>query len=486
MKIIFPYDGHEHLGIGYLAAVARKAGREARLVPLSVGDYISGYRDLKDSEVLAARDALLAERPDVVAFSLSSPGAGSMIEVARAVHRKGVQTIAGGPHASAEPEILLETGAFDALVRREAEEVFDSALDATLGCAPSVPAWLDTPGRKATEPPPAPDIESLPWPAKDLFYSHNPYQARDYMIMASRGCPFRCVFCAGAHRPGGPRYRQRSADSLVAELTWAKRNFPIESVYFLDDVFTFDRVWLADFLSRYRKEVGLPFHAISHPLHLDVERARLLREAGCFALRVGVQTLTPHVRKRLRRPETSESVALAVTATRKAGIRVEVDHMVNLPGETLEDVRKAAAFYNDHRPDAIKVYWLTPLPGSAWFKQAQDEGLLSPELAKLMRQGRGYDLHSYLFKRGGQADSQWIGIHVLLSFLPLLPKPFVHFLIRIKADRFLRFSSFAFAVGVPRILHVLRGWDRVGEGHLRKLLMRLLPGKRKKGRRPIA
>jgi radical SAM superfamily enzyme YgiQ (UPF0313 family) len=205
-------------------------------------------------------------------------------------------------------------------------------------------------------------------------------------------------------------------------------------------------------------------------MQFDDEKAYLLRQAGCYAMRIGVQTLTERIRKKMGRPENSDIVSQAISAAKKANLRVEIDHMVNIPGETLEEARRAVNFYNQNRPDAIKVYWLTPLPGSLWFEKAKCEGLLSPEEENLMRQGRGYGEHSYLFMKKGRADSCWIGIHLLLAYLPILPFFLMRILVRIRADRFLRIPSFLVAVGIPRAFQIIKGWDRVGEGHLKKKL----------------
>lgn len=474
MRIIFPYDGYEHLGIGYLASILREAGHQVILMPLQFGDYISGYKTLKLKQILHMRNLLLARKPDVVAFSLTSPLAGSMIEVAREVREFGIKTIAGGPHASAEPEITVKSGAFDALIVGEAEEILGCMIKAMFQDSHVSLPWMYTPYQKATQFPPFPDINKLPFPAKDLFYKNHPYLAKDYQVIGSRGCPYNCVFCSDAHRKGGPSYRKRNQELLISELIWAKQNFSPQSVYFLDDIFTLDKKWLVEFLKIYKKEVQLPFHAISHPQHFDEHIAHLMHEAGCFALRIGVQTLTPHVRKSLDRNEKTDDVIRAIKAAKQARIRVEIDHMIDLPNETLEEARHAVAFYNNYRPDSVKVYWLMPLPGSRWFDMAQGRGRLSEEKANKMKQGKGYGIHSYLFAQNGYSDPRWLGIHTLLVYLTNTPKFLIRLLLRLKADRYLRpLSLFVLTVGMSRLLHVFRGWDKVGESHLKRLWNRL-------------
>jgi radical SAM superfamily enzyme YgiQ (UPF0313 family) len=467
MRITFAIDEHEHLGVGYLASVARKAGHEVALVSIGIGDYLTGYRSSARHVERSAR-SILRSRPDIAAFSLTSPTAGVTSDIARLVGASGVPTIAGGPHASAEPRRSSEEGNFSALIRGEAEAALLPALEWLREGGP-VPPWidtLDTPARESVRPP---ELDELPHPAKDLFYAHLPHASRDYTIITSRGCPYRCTFCAGAHRAGKPGYRRRAPEAVIDELIWAKRRFSPRSVYILDDVFTLQNAWLERFLTLYTREVRLPFHALTHPKHVDPTTVRTLRRAGCYAMRMGVQTLTPRVRKRLQRPETNADVANAIEVLHASGIRIEVDHMLDLPEETEGDLRAALEFYERHRPDAIRVYWLTPLPGSSWFEEVAERGLVAPEPLEALRRGRGYGAHSYLFPTRSVSHGRWLGMHLMLAVLPLLPRRMAGLLRALRAHRWIVPPPFTLVVALSRLPLLLRRKDEVGAAHARRL-----------------
>ena len=72
------------------------------------------------------------------------------------------------------------------------------------------------------------------------------YKTR-YPIMTSRGCPFNCTYCCNNALRGiyrGKYLRRRSVDNVIGELVKAKKDFPnLMSISFLDDVFTFDKIW---------------------------------------------------------------------------------------------------------------------------------------------------------------------------------------------------------------------------------------------------
>ena len=73
------------------------------------------------------------------------------------------------------------------------------------------------------------------------------------------------------------------------------------------------------------------------------------------------------------------------------------------------------------------------------------------------------------FVKKSTDSSKWLGIHVLLVYLPYLPKSLISFLVLIKADYFLRIPSFFFIVGISRLLNILFKRDNVGKTHLRRL-----------------
>ena len=473
MHIAFAYDGYEHLGLGYLASVAMARGHSVTLVPVDFGDYIRGHIMAGTKSIEKAVAQVMRIQPDVAAFSLNSFTAFDYCRVASELRKKGIKTLAGGPHATAEPVLSIQTNAFDGLIRNEAEEVFVEAVEFIANGSGSTPEWLYTEDHLNGGLSRFSEIDRLPFPAKPLFYEKAPFEAKDYKIITSRGCPFHCSFCAHVPIPGKPAIRRRSIENVIKELLWAKKQYQPSTIYFLDDIFTLDPEWLRTFLGEYKEKITIPFHAISHPQFLNDEIAVMLRAAHCFKIRLGVQSLTPQLKTLLGRHEENSQAAHAIAAARRCEIDVEVDHMVNVPEETTEDARKGILFYNQNRPDAIKVYWLTPLPGTPWFERAKKNGYLSEKTAADIRQGKGFGKHSYLFY-GEQEyyERRWLGIHFMLAFLPFLPSFLVTFLVFIQADRFLRIPSFLLLVGLPRFLLAMKKGDRVGRGHLERLWYR--------------
>jgi len=115
-----------------------------------------------------------------------------------------------------------------------------------------------------------------------------------YETMTTRGCPFSCAYCCNDQLRSiyrGQRFvRRRTPGNVIEELVSARRKVPVKFVNFQDDVFTFDRDWVAEFAKSYKKHVGLPFWCYSHPLHTDFQTLELLREAGLRRVTMGIQS----------------------------------------------------------------------------------------------------------------------------------------------------------------------------------------------------
>lgn len=469
MKIVFPYDGYESLGIGYLASIALQHGYEVDLHHLKFGDYIRGYSLQTNKSIENEKNAILKLRPDIVAFSLNSFMAYSLIELARSIKDNGIKTIAGGPHCTAEPVLTASTNAFHGVISGEADNVFIESIEGLTQSNYNLP-WIFTPEKTRGDYVSVNDLDRLPFPAKKLFYRINSFEAHDYKIISSRGCPYNCIFCSHSNPATKSACRRRSIDNIIEELVRAKKEFNIRSVYFLDDVFTINEEWIKNFIKDYRQKINLPFHAISHPNNINKEIINSLKEGGCTAIRLGVQTTTESIKRSLGRTEDNQKVSDAINHLKKKGIKVEIDHIVNLPGESLVDARESIKFYNNHRPSSIKIYWLIPLPGTLWFNKSVEQNLVSREQAVNIRSGMAFGNHSYLFYNKSLHSREWLGIHFLLSWLPVLPKKLVSLLVKIKADKLLRIPSFMLIVGIPRFLNMSGNWDLVGKEHIKRLI----------------
>src|SRR5207237_10570849 len=107
------------------------------------------------------------------------------------------------------------------------------------------------------------DLDTLPFPDKDLYYEIMPYLNHGYTTMSGRGCPYRCTFCDNNtsmkfYKDEVPKTqkwtRRHSPRYVIDEMLWATERYGIKHVRFNDEDFSYDQRWIRDVCALYLKE----------------------------------------------------------------------------------------------------------------------------------------------------------------------------------------------------------------------------------------
>jgi radical SAM superfamily enzyme YgiQ (UPF0313 family) len=234
----------------------------------------------------------------------------------------------------------------------------------------------------------ADDPDRLPTPPYDLVdfdeFARRPRFARTgagrYMtVMSSRGCPFGCLYC---HNIFGRRYRARSAGSFVAELELLRRRWDVREFEVVDDAFNLRRERVIE-ICRGIVDAGLDAR-LSFPNGmrgdlLDEEQLEWLRRAGTNYLAIAVETATPRMQALIDKRMDLEHVRRVVRAGRRLGIHMHGLFMLNLPGETLDEMRQTADFIVDTPFLSFNLGVATPFPGTRLAERARERGVEVPE-----------------------------------------------------------------------------------------------------------
>ncbi len=468
--ITFVYPDFESLGVEYLMAACLKDAHEVNFVFYQAEDVFVGVkkRNVAFSDI-AKRVA--DTNPHIAAFSCLTDNYQTQLNCAKAVKdiAPRIVTVFGGVHPTAVPEIVLKEKAVDCVAIGEAEESFPEFLKS---CSFRESCIL--PGRpvkgivfkqkeefigdfKEGE---LPDLDTLPFPHKKPFYPHLYSRIRsfapDYTVMTSRGCPYHCSYCHNSYlraMRGAPVVRQRKIENVIAEILQARRDYSPGYITFVDDCFTADSAWLTEFCARYKKEIGLPFACLTIPQYLNPEKVKALAAAGCYHAQIGVQSTSAELCDGvLRRTHDNARTAEAIKMLRGAGIVVQADHMLGIPGDTLEIEEESALFYNRSRPHVISVFWLTYYPKTAIVDIARERGALSASDIENINNGRALTDRSF-HTGGSMTDPRpYFGIRFLLHYIPLLPGWLVRFLIRRKLYRHFAIENYFFSTALPRFL----------------------------------
>jgi anaerobic magnesium-protoporphyrin IX monomethyl ester cyclase len=340
-----------------------------------------------DTQLEAVRPELVLLYEDTFNFlskmclSKMRHAACAMIASAR---RAGARVIAAGPDASDAPEVYLAAGAelvligeglaaLKVLIDRLSIDPRASidALAAGLAGVVSRASPKAPDGRVA---PPRPLADAPAFPAWDLIdlerYRAVWQRAHGYFSLnmaASRGCSFRCNWCA---KPTwGNHYLQRDAGEVAREMAYLRRMFNVDHIWFTDDIFGFRVDWVSRFAADLQREGGsVPFTIQSRADLISRPMARALRSANCQEIWIGAESGSQRILDAMNKGTTVEEIATARARLRDEGIRVGFFIQLGYLDEQLEDILATRDLISETRPDDIGVSVSYPLPGTKFYE----------------------------------------------------------------------------------------------------------------------
>lgn len=414
MRITFYDAGYGMLGVQYNMACLAMAGHEVDLFfdnsmsqdHLAQDFTVTGPFSLLPQHVC---DGILQHDPEMVCFSIPTYNYRFSVGIIRLLKQRcpGLLIATGGVHPTLLPRVMLRHPEIDFAVVGEGEQAFPRLVDdidrygvdevkampreAHPGCWNVHEGVVVDRGMAPT----VKNLDELPYPEKRLHYRANPALRPIYSMLASRGCVFTCTFCNSAslnekyRKEGNSKfYRMRSVDNVIEELRWAKQQYQPRYVQFLDDIFGVKRSWLIEFSEKYKREIGLPFEIQTNPKIHNDESMKLLADCGCVHLEFGFQSANAEIRSEmLSRKESNEQVQNLIRTARGRGMLMELDLIMNLPGETETEIQEAIRFVEDVSPEIVNVSFLQYFPKTKIINTALQKGILQKEDLKRIEEG---------------------------------------------------------------------------------------------------
>ena len=366
-----------------VAAILRQAGHEVSLFDAMLADGIDEY----DRKLRALKPQLVLLYEDNFNF-LSKMCLARMrraaCEMIAAARRAGARVIAAGADVSDAPEPYLLAGADVALLGEGLASLLallprlDARPDAHAGeLLEGLSGVASLAGGKVTAVNgarilPTPDQAELPaWDLVDIErYRSTWLKAHGYFSLnmaASRGCSFRCAWCA---KPiWGNQYLQRTPASVAAEMTHLKRAFSPDHVWFADDIFGFRVDWVTEFATAVSADGGsIPFTIQTRADLVRERMARALRDAGCKEAWIGAESGSQRVLDAMNKGTKVAEIVRARARLKSAGIRVGFFIQLGYLGEQLADILATRELLDSTMPDDVGVSVSYPLPGTKFYE----------------------------------------------------------------------------------------------------------------------
>jgi radical SAM superfamily enzyme YgiQ (UPF0313 family) len=221
------------------------------------------------------------------------------------------------------------------------------------------------------------DLDQLAFPSRDLVdtsqYRSAWKSAHGYFslnIVASRGCPYRCNWCA---KPiYGDSFSVRSPETVAQEMRQLKYEFGAEHLWFADDIFGLRPKWVRELaVAVERLDAAVPFKMQSRVDLMTADYVSSLRRAGCAEVWMGVESGSQKILDAMDKGTRVDQVAKARENLRHEGIRACYFLQFGYPGETWQDIQNTIKLVRDTRPDDIGVSVSYPLPGTKFFDRVQ-------------------------------------------------------------------------------------------------------------------
>lgn len=331
--------------------------------------------------------ALAQHDPWLVGFTCYVWNIERTLWVARALKqlRPDVRVVLGGPEITPDNDWVLATPDYDFAVIGEGEQTFAKLLQGLLDgeAAPPMPlpglyvppatAPRYEPARQPAFRRPLPDLNALGSP-----YRAGILDAADeemLLLETTRGCVFRCKFCYYPKAYDQQYYL--APEAVLADLRHANERGARE-VVLLDPTLN-QRKDFADFLRLLvRGNPGQRFRYFGELRGEGVteETAGLLRQANFTEVEVGLQSIDPDAMRQMDRKNNLRAFERGVRAMLQEGIRVKIDLIVGLPGDTVASVRRGLHYLRDGGLfSEVQVFNLAILPGTAFRQEAVPLGL---------------------------------------------------------------------------------------------------------------
>ncbi len=297
----------------------------------------------------------------------------AMCRVARS---RGVTALVASADATDNPGKYLDSGASYALHGEADQTVLELCQALCRGIDPLEKPVAGITGRqlegdrRTPTRPLISDLASLPLPAWDLL-DIEPYRKAwlehhgrfSLNMVASRGCPFSCNWCA---KPiWGRHYALRPASQVAREMALLIDRFKPDNIWFMDDIFGYGDNWV-EALSSALTRIGVK-SSYTIQTRVDLLTPTVIEElssSGCREVWLGAESGSQRILDAMNKGINPGIVRSAVTNLRGAGIQSGLFIQFGYPDESFDDIMDTVKLFRATLPDKIGISVTYPLPGT--------------------------------------------------------------------------------------------------------------------------
>jgi radical SAM superfamily enzyme YgiQ (UPF0313 family) len=375
LEIMRPYIP---LGILYISAWLQKNGYENEIFDSTFSDF-----ELQ-------KQYILKHRPNVLAIYTNLMTKLNVLRTIQFVRSEPnlqhTKIVLGGPEVTNHIDKFLENGA-DFIIQGEGEEsmlelvaFLDGKSDLTRDKIAGI-SYLNEIGKTVFtgERTKLKNLDELPLPNRskvNLQLYFDAWKAKHgtsaISINTMRGCPYSCKWCSRAVY--GQSYRRRSAKHVADELEWIQKNYQVDTIWFVDDVFTVSHKWLKEFrLELEARKLSVAYECITRADRMNAEVIEELKLSGCFRVWIGAESGSQKVIDLMDRRVDVMQVRDMIRLSQANGIQAGTFIMVGYPGETEEDIFETVKHLKDSDPDIFTITVAYPIKGTPLYLEVEND-----------------------------------------------------------------------------------------------------------------
>ena len=385
LLVVYDNDSYIHWfpqGLAYVAAVLREAGHEVVV-------YNQDMNHWPEAHLTAY---LEREHFDVIGLSVI---AGyyqyrKLLAISEAINSSSDRPryVIGGHGPSPDPAYFLRKTGADAVVIGEGEQTAVELLDAFEGrrSLESIQGIAyDSDGCRVNDRRPlVRDIDTLPWPAYDLFpmeyyrllrMPHCDHSDFVMPMLSGRGCTFACTFCYRMDKG----FRPRSNDAIIEEMRYLKERYGITYVAFSDELLMSSVKRTAEFCEALiAADLKMKWDCNGRLNYATPELLSLMKRAGCVFINYGIEAMDDDVLRNMKKHLDTEQIVKGIEATLASGISPGFNIIFGNIGDSPETMRKAVDFLlrYDDGAQMRTIRPVTPYPGTELYATAIERGLV--------------------------------------------------------------------------------------------------------------
>ena len=365
---------------------------QSSLPPLGLGYLVSSLRSKFGNDLINCKiidrdieKEILSFEPDIIGITCVSQNYNLAIKYAKIAKKYKLPVLIGGTHISVLPTTL--TRDMDIGVIGEGEETIKELFSIflkgkklnkkNLNKLKGLAFWdgnklIQTEARAPILP-----MDSISIPARDLMKIEQCTH-----VFSSRGCPYRCVFCASSRFWNKTRFF--SAEYVVNEIEYLSKNFGVKEINFWDDLFIVskERIKQIVHLLSKKKLLGkIIFSCAVRSNLIDKNMVKLLKKMNVKNVSMGLESGTPRVLEYLKGNTIKINDHIrAIKLFKKYGIEASASFIIGSPTETRQEILQTFEFIRNSGLRGFNIYILTPIPGTPMWEYAKKRGMVSENM----------------------------------------------------------------------------------------------------------